>query len=80
MRSYPVNEILDLLCHRLRWVEASTMHKVLEGKVNASSDLSASLRYLCKKGMVERHVVNCSEALTLVPILTSSTIDPREHP
>lgn len=78
MSSYPVNEILDLLCRRLRWVEASTMHKVLEGKTSASSNLSAAIRYLCNKGMIERHVVNCSEALTQVPILTSSTKDPLE--
>lgn len=68
-----IQDILDLLCYKLWWVEATLVQQVLGQKPSDSVKLDVSLRYLVKKGLVERHVVNCPRSSSYSPILSSST-------
>ena len=72
MDSIPIAEILDLLCYRLPWVEACNLLQVLGERASDSKNLCAATSYLCKKGLIESHVVNCSLDSVHLPILTSS--------
>lgn len=66
-------DILDLFCNKLWWVESSMVMRVLSAESTATTNLAAALRYLCKKRLLELHVVNCSDSLTHEPIVTSQS-------
>ena len=72
MNSFLVTEILDLCCYRLPWVESSKMPQLLGVQASGSTNLAIAIRYLCKKGLIESHVVNCADDLAIEPILNSS--------